>query len=472
MTRRRLAVASIIHALAAALALDQQRRQGGLLEHTDFHPPAIALLETPASPTVHGFIFTLIALVVAFLIFATLGRLETVAEATGEVVSSGRSKVIQPFEQAVVRVIRVHDGQRVAHGDVLIEFDDSQATSDLANYSLQLRTARWTARRARALAELALHQGIPISDAFERRPDDDAMDYQANRELVSRTITGTRKHLAELNDDIAAKSAELSAAREGAERYAQTLPLLKHRVEQRQSLVADGYQTEFDQSELRQQLIEMEKDYSAQQAKSEEAAWALKGAGEEAQRTTQEFVAQELGQLEDAQKTISEQTRNVSASTLSLERLTVRAPIDGIVQQLAVHTVGGVVTPAEQLMLIAPLGSKDLEISANIQNRDIAFVRVGQRVRIKVETYDFTRYGTIDGRVESVSGDAAKDEKSGLLYPVQISLADPAIRAGNKVLPLRPGMGVTAEVVTGSRTIAEYLMSPLRRTIDESLKER
>jgi hemolysin D len=141
------------------------------------------------------------------------------------------------------------------------------------------------------------------------------------------------------------------------------------------------------------------------------------------------------------------------------------------VQQLAVHTEGGVVTPAQVLMVIVP---KDAEVTAEVvvDNKDIGFVNVGDRAQIKLETFPFTRYGTIEARVKSVAADAVNDEKKGAIFPAMLGLGQSSIKVDGKRVNLSPGMNVTAEIKTGKRRVIDYLLSPVQRTLGESLGER
>ncbi|HLE41699.1 MAG TPA: HlyD family type I secretion periplasmic adaptor subunit, partial [Nitrospirota bacterium] len=150
---------------------------------------------------------------------------------------------------------------------------------------------------------------------------------------------------------------------------------------------------------------------------------------------------------------------------------TLTAPIDGVVQQLVVHTVGGVVTPAQQLMVVVP-NEHQLEVEALVENKDIGFVKEGQDVEMKIETFPFTRYGLIDGRIVDVSTDAVQLEKGGLIYPARVSLARSVIQVDGKPVKLAPGMAVTAEIKTGQRRLIEFFLSPLLKSVQETARER
>ncbi len=151
--------------------------------------------------------------------------------------------------------------------------------------------------------------------------------------------------------------------------------------------------------------------------------------------------------------------------------MALRSPVDGVVQQLSVHTVGGVVTPAETLMHVVPR-TGPLEVRCRVLNKDIGFIRAGQVAEVKVEAFPFTKYGIIDGLVLHISKDAIPDEKLGLVYDARIVMAATQIFADSRMINLSPGMTVTAEIKTGKRKIIEYLLSPLMRYQDEALRER
>ena len=147
------------------------------------------------------------------------------------------------------------------------------------------------------------------------------------------------------------------------------------------------------------------------------------------------------------------------------------APIDGVVQQLAVHTVGGIVTPAQQLMVVAPEDGQ-LEVEAILENKDIGFVNEGQDAEVKIDAFPFTRYGTVEGKVTSLSRDAVQIDKVGLVYTAKVSLTRSTIQVDTKEIRLTPGMSVAVEIKTGKRRLIEYFLSPLLQAGHESIRER
>jgi hemolysin D len=185
-------------------------------------------------------------------------------------------------------------------------------------------------------------------------------------------------------------------------------------------------------------------------------------------QTFAKAASSEMATAEDESSLRGEELRK-SERRRSLQQL--RSPVDGVVQQLAVHTVGGVVQPAEPLMIIVPSGS-EVAVEAQILNKDIGFVREGQAVRVKLEAFPFTDYGLIEGVVETISRDAIQDEKIGLVYATRIKLGRNYITIGGRNQLIGPGMAVQAEVKTGERRIIQYLLSPISQTMAEAGRER
>ena len=240
-----------------------------------------------------------------------------------------------------------------------------------------------------------------------------------------------------------------------------------------------------------QQLIETERELVVQRDHLREAEASLAGITEQRRQAEAEFRRSLLGELAQAQEKADDLGQELVKAEQRTRLQTLTAPVDGVVQQLAIHTVGGVVTPAETLMAVVPSESP-LEIEALVSNQDVGFVHAGQNAAIKIDTFDFTRYGLLHGEVLGVSSDAVKAESQvrdpattrasssavtqsrsiGGEYVARISLDRRAIRIEGKLVDLRPGMAATVEINTGTRRVIEYLLSPLLRYRQESLRER
>jgi hemolysin D len=300
--------------------------------------------------------------------------------------------------------------------------------------------------------------------------------------------------LAGLDRQLAQNEANGAAVAATVEKLIVAIPLLRQRAEARKYLMEKEIGSRLQYLEVQQDLVEHEQELQVQQARLAEAKAGLGALVEQRRESESEFRRTNLGDLAQAeQKAASLQEELVKARQhAELQRLA--SPVDGTVQQLAVHTVGGVVTPAQQLMVIVPSDSH-IEIEAMVSNRDIGFVRPGEKAEIKVDTFNFTRYGLLHGEVLTVSQDAiARDgpqDKTGgqkpnggaqsessepkgqeLVYAARISLDRAQMQIEDRMVNLSPGMAVTVEIKTGSRRVIEYLLSPLLRYKQAALRER
>jgi hemolysin D len=275
----------------------------------------------------------------------------------------------------------------------------------------------------------------------------------------------------QLQAEIARRRAELNATQEQVTKLEQTAPIARQRAQDYQKLVNEHFMSRHGYLEREQARIEQEQDLATSRSKVAEIHAALTEAQQQQATLAAETRRQLLDQLNVAsQKAASLKQEEIKADQRNrLMRLT--APVAGSVQQLAVSTVGGVVTPAQPLMVIVPKENV-LEVEAMLPNKDVGFVNPGQDAEVKVETFPFTKYGTLRGEVTQVSSDAIQDEKLGLIYSTRVRLVRDTLRVENKTVRLTPGMAVTVEVKTGTRRVIEYFLSPLMQYGNESLRER
>ena len=246
--------------------------------------------------------------------------------------------------------------------------------------------------------------------------------------------------------------------------------ITKVRAEDYARLVQGNYVGRHDYLLREQERISAERDLAVQHNRLRELKSSLATAQEELRVLLTESKRQFLEQLREAQQQIAQGTPERDKAGQRNRLMTLRAPVAGTVQQLAVHTVGGVVTPAQELLAVVPRES--LEVEATILNKDIGFVRAGQAVVVKVESFPYTRYGYLTGRVVSVSHDAAQHETLGSVFPARIRLDGSTLDIDGVVVGMSAGMALSAEVKTGKRRVIDYLLSPLRRHAGEGLRER
>ena len=452
-----------------------------LADERAFLPAALALQETPVHPAPRRAAYALMALFTIALAWACLGQIDIVAVAPGRLIVSERTKVIQPLERSVVQRILVQDGDHVEAGQPLVELDPTSAQADKASLTETRKAAQSEWLRARALQQMLskqelvahTHQALDAKKALENdAPADwspaDKADTQAQLAAEWSDITA---RLARLSAEHQRRQAEAATVRAMIAKLEATLPIARQREQDFQALTAQGFMSGHANQDRTRERIELERDLATQQARYQEAQAALR----EAEQTRSAYLAETRRSLSERQAQADlkrHQTGQELTKATQREHLaTLTAPVSGTVQQLALHTEGGVVTEAQALMVIVP-DAASVSAEVQLENKDIGFVAPGQDVAIKLETFPFTRYGTVKATVDKVTQDAVNDEKRGAVFPATLKLQQTHIDVDGKPIKLAPGMNVTAEIKTGKRRVIEYLLSPIEKAGRESLRER
>lgn len=513
-----------------------RRRDAGMAvrcnpDELAFLPAALSLQHTPVHPAPRWIALLLIGLFASAVAWACIGEVDIVAVAPGRIIVAERSKTIQPLERSVVQRIRVRDGDHVRVGQPLVELDATIVEADRASALDLMRAAQSELARTDALRRsldasggvlaplretegtlragrrnaaqpgqqgevapagpgtstgtaglpMQAHQtsqpssvgwaeqtwlgGLPAWTAAERAA--------AQSQLVAEW-DDIRARLHRWTAQVQQRRAEVATHRELLAKLESTLPLVQQREQDVQALARQGFIAFHAGQDRTRERIEMERDLQTQRARLQEAMAALA----ETQSGMGAFVAETRRALSErhAQAALRlQQALQDHAKARQRAQLTIlRAPVAGIVQQLAVHTVGGVVTEAQPLLVIVPDDAVNGQPVAEVvlENKDIGFVRAGQSAELKFETFLFTRYGTVAATVQQVTADAVNDERRGAIFPARLALSRDVIDVDGKPIRLTPGMNVTAEIKTGQRRVIEYLLSPIQKAGGESLRER
>lgn len=436
-------------------------------QELEFLPAAVEILETPASPVGRAVVFVIATLFVATIAWGWFGKIDTEAVAQGKIIPGGRIKVIQPLEIGVVRKIHVRDGQSVKAGDPLIELDPTESDANQERLAQDLVAARLDVARLSAMMQ---RKEDPMT-AFKAPAGISPVMAATSEALLEEKLHEHEEQLASIESEIVQRKAERSMTYANIKKLSGMVPLLAERVASLETLAAKKFGTRSAFLQLKQDLVEAEGNLSIEKHRVNESSAGIETLQRRRASVVAGFRAEANQELAEALQRVSglEQELRKAEERSRMRHLT--APVDGVVQQLAVHTVGGVVQPAQSLMVIVP-GDQPLEIEANVLNKDIGFVKKGQSAQIKVESFTFTKYGLLHGEVMQVSADAIQDEKEGLLYTARVAIDDDRILVGDKWVTLTPGMAVTVEVKTGHRRAIEYFLHPFLKYQDEALKER
>ena len=470
-----------------------------------FLPAHLELVESLVSAKPRLAMHLIIAMFFVALLWAAFGRLDIVAVAPGQTVPGGRTKTIQPLEASVVKAIHVRDGQRVKAGYLLIELDSAITEADVRKSGDALESATLGAARYAALIDAVEKNRPPqspftvnLEPPFAQSPSKGASpdpretgsalvgsasaERSQSRSLTPAQITAqTRLIQSEYGAYLAKRDAAESQLAQRTAELATTRELITHLVDSDRiataraadvkRLLGKDFVSRHEYLTAEQARISAEQDLATQRSRINELEAAISTGREARDTVTADFRASLLDGLRQAEEQIAQFSEDATKSQRRDALMRLTAPVTGTVQQLAIHTVGGVVSPAQALMAIVP-EDETLEVEAMILNKDIGFVHEGQEAVIKIESFPYTRYGTIIGTVQTVSHDAIQNEQLGLVFQARIRIARNELNIDGVNVRLSSGMNVTAEIKTGSRRVLDYLLSPLSQHAQESMRER
>jgi hemolysin D len=374
----------------------------------------------------------------------------------------------QPLEAATVRAIHVVDGQAVAAGEVLVELDATSASADRDRLRSELAAARLQVARGNGmLAAIAGGDLRPL----QRPPGVDVAAWAESRRVVEGEWAEFNAQLALIDADRANREAERGATLEVIRKLERTLPISRQLSADSRDMVEKDLVARHEALQRDRERLEQEGELEVQRKRLEELDVRV----QETRARRQSLVAEARRRRLDS---VTEGLQKVAALEQELLKADTRerlmkllAPVDGTVQQLAIHTIGGVVTSAQPLMVIVPKDSP-VEVEAFLENRDVGFVAAGLPAEVKVETFQYTKYGTVPAVVTTMTEDAIQDEKRGLVYAVRARLERSWIDVDGRRLGLNPGMAVSLEIRTNRRRVIEYFLAPLLQYGHESLRER
>lgn len=462
-------------------------------EH-EFLPAALEIMEKPPSPGLRWLMLMTCGLMVLALVWASIGRVDVVATAAGKTVPGENVKIVQPIEIGAVRAIHVKNGQFVKKGQLLIELDPTLATADEAQSTQSLRSAQVIKARNDAL--LAHLRGKPAR--FVAPPGTPPEIAATEETFIRNAVAQFEAQKAAIVQQRAESEAELAGASAEIAKLEEVLPYIDRQTSARAELAEKGFYSKLKLLEYEQLRTEHLRNIEVQRANRARSLASIKRLDAELAALSAGFgrtAVTDFAKAESEAGLASEQLRKAARMRQYQE---LRAPVDGVIQQLAVTTVGGIVQPAQPLMVIVPCSGKaassascngGITVEAFVQNKDIGFVKTGQRVAVKLEAFNFTDYGLVEGTVIDISRDAidqsqqpvgsVRDENGrpiqpGLVYAAKVELAcgpkDPARH------PLcdrvQPGMAVQAEIKTGRRRIIQYLLSPISQALSEAGREK
>jgi len=436
---------------------------------SEFLPAILQLQEEAPSPLPRAILWTVIALVGALAVWASVGKLDVVAVAEGRLVPKSQLRIVQPAEGGVMRELLVREGERVRSGQVLARMDVRAAESDAATAQNEIAMRRLQLRRIDA--ELG---GAPFAIA----PEDPPRLFQqvdAQREARAHAHEAA---LAEQRTVIARARREMQAATETQTKLAGALPVLVEQEKAFERLARDGYAGKLMVAQRSRERLDAEQDLRAQEHRVEGARSAIDQGERRIAQLAASYRAQLQGERVEAESQLARLQQELEKLSHRQRLAELRAPADGVVKDLATQTAGAVLAPGTVLMTLVPEGEA-LVAEVWLANQDAGFVSGGQSAKLKLASFPFQRYGMLDARVARVSadstersGEAARTQASSYAYRAQLEPLTQELRLGEARHALLPGMQLTAEIKLAERTVLEYLLSPVQKVVGEAGRER
>jgi hemolysin D len=462
-------------------------------EDHEFLPAAIEVLETPPSPILMAFLVTICAVTTIALAWSFIGRIDVIAVAQGKIQPTGRVKSVQALETGRVRDVFIVNGAKATEGQTVVALDDTEARTEEAALAGTLASLR--AEVIRRTAAIEAVRGNRLTPPRIQWPDNLPENIVAREEAI---VVGDLALLQASIEDIDAQRREKETERERLKlTIASQEELLKiedKRVQLRTGLESQGLGTKLALFDALETLQSQRSSLANQQGQLMGAVAALDVLDHDKAKTVSTFIADNSQKLGEAQRQVAEIAQKLAKAQAKTLHMTLQAPASGTVQALSITSIGQVVTPGEEVMRIVPDGV-GFEIECYMPNKDIGFIAVGQEAVVKIESFPFTRYGTLRAHVTRVGveaipepdaqmqeGNPAKGVKStltagaqrmqNLVFPVTLTLEKTTISADGANIPVVNGMAVSVEVRTGSRRVIDYVLSPLAEVASQAAKER
>jgi len=398
--------------------------------------------------------------------WASLAVVEETTTGAGRVIPSRQLQVVQTLEGGIVREIRHEEGDMIEAGDVLMLIDDTGFSSRLGELEEQRKgllaeAARLEAEAAEAesfSADRALETSAPGAVAAER------MVFRARAEQLS-------EDLSVLNQQLVQRQQERTELKVREQNLLTVLEPLQRELELNRSMLERGAVPEIEVLKLERELAQNQGDLDAVRAAMPRARTAIEEARQKISNRRADFRAEAVEKLATNRSELAVIEETLRAARDRVQRATLRAPVRGIINKLNVTTIGAVVQPGQSLMEIVPIDDA-LLIEARVRPQDVAFIRPQQDASVKLSAYDYRVYGTLRGKVERISADTIADKDGNTYYQVIVRTAVTHLLEGDRKLPIIPGMVATVDILTGEKTVLDYLLNPIVRVRHEAFRER
>ena len=429
----------------------------------EFSPPAIEVLEKSPSKAGQYLVWALSGLFILFIIWTFVGEIEEVAVARGKVIPVGYTKVLQAEDKGIVKQILVQEGQFVHKDELLMELDPTLSESDLNALKKEIKYHELTIERI--MAELE-HRPFVIPQG-----DYDEKDIVQQKNLYQTRTTEWKAKNAFLDAQIRQKEDNVRVANSSLRKYTELLGIAKEREAKLKEIVEIGAISKYTYLDYKGKCIELEQNVEMNHSELSAAKADAAASHQEKAEYIASWNRKLQEELIDSCKQYNACKEQERKALLKNRLVEIKSPSDGTVHKLDIHTIGAVVQPAQELMEIVPAGTK-MEVEAWLENKDVGFVQQGMPVEVKVDAFNFQKFGTLNGTVREISPDAITDKERGQIYKVLVSLDATSFNKDGKELSMISGMTVSAEIKTRKKRVIDFFLEPFQTYKNEALRER
>ena len=418
----------------------------------------------PSKPTVIA-LLTIIALLAFAIIWACVSKVEEVTRGSGQIVPSQEIQVVQSLEGGILQELLVRVGELVSEGQVLLRISDVQSSSE--ERGTQARFLGLQAKKARLEAEASGKEFVVPEDVAAQMPQI-AENERALHESRQKELAGA---YAMLDDKISKAEAEIAEVSAQMERLTQNRKLLQQELDITKEMVRQRAAPKLEEIRIQRELGDISGQINAYSQQRMGLEAELRGAKQERETQGDKFRSQALGELNEVETQISGLKENLKSIGDRVDRAEVRSPVEGIINNITITTIGGVIEPAMRLVEIVPVDD-ELKIIARVSPSEVAFIRPGQKAKVKITAYDSQKYGALDGELVRIGANSVTDREGNIFFEIEVRTERNYMGPPEHKLPITPGMVAQVEIITGKRTIIEYLMKPILRARERALTER
>ena len=424
----------------------------------EFKPLLIEIEDKPLNPLGRIILYLVLAIMVFATAWLILAKVDVVVSAQGKVIPSGEIKILKPLESGVVSKIFVKESDRVKKGDILIQIDPTVTDASLSSKQDDLAVINSDI----ALLYALINESNLSKDEINKLNSSQLNLYNSQRQILASTYEGNKAKLNSAKLDIKANESEVNR-----------LSLLLNKEEEAKTRLQKVLDliAKKEYEEVSKNIINLKEQKDIALYRLKESNKKLEEIIEENQKAIKTIKSNWIETSLNKEKEKRELSAQINAILFSNKTQQIKSPVDGFVGKLLVHTEGGVVSPNDNLISIVP-SDAPLVIKANVLNKDIGFLKLGQEVAVKIDTFSFQKYGLLHGNIIEISKDAIEDEKLGLIYEIKIKPKSLDIKVDGETKRLEIGMSVIAEVKTGKRRVIELFIYPIIKYMDEGLSVR